>query len=57
MLKTLSSTVKGWPANGGDVLVLGLDLLVWMVRVGYLVRDSTFIFIEYTCECSSQSNY
>jgi hypothetical protein len=54
VLNTVSSTVKGWPANGGDVLVLGLDILVWLVRVGYLMEDS---FIEYTCESSSQSNY
>ena len=55
-MNVLSSTIKGWPANGGDVLVLGLDILVWVVRVGYLVRGS-IIFIEYTCEGSSQSNY
>ncbi len=60
MLNTVSSTIKGRPANGGDVLVLGLDILVWLVRVGYLMRDSIIfvdIFIEYTCESSSQSNY
>jgi hypothetical protein len=60
VLNTVSSTIKGWPANGGDVLVLGLDILVWFVRVGYLMRKSIIfidIFIEYTCESSSQSNY
>ena len=56
MVNVVSSTMKGWPANGGDVLVLGLDKLVWVVRVGYLVRAS-IIFIEYTCESSSQSIY
>jgi hypothetical protein len=60
VVNVLSSTIKGWPANGGDVLVLGLDILVWLVRVGYLMKDSIIfidIFIEYTCESSSQSNY
>jgi hypothetical protein len=41
VLNTLSSTVKGCPANGGDFLVL--DLLVWLFCVGYCCRDSPFI--------------
>ncbi len=47
MLNTLSSTVNGWPANGGDVLVFGLDILVvWLVRVGYLMRDQHLFLLN-----------